>query len=107
MLITSTTGTLIRALLTYRARMPIVVIQVNDVANAMEIRELNDILNDLFLIVVAENNEEKVMRLCRDLYPRLLIHDKNDLGVFAAVIERRLAEAEHQRDGRTARRAYH
>ena len=101
--VTSTIETLIGALLAYRVEMPIVVIQVNNFANALEIKGLSDILNDLFLIIVAENIEKKVMTGCLDLYPRLLIHDNNDLGVFAAVIEKHLEKTEHRNHQRNHR----
>jgi hypothetical protein len=80
-----------RILIKYRTVRPIVVIHVDSVADVAEIKDLDDILDDFFLIIITENDSKEMLMSCRRLYPRLLSHSREDLGIVTAVIEKRLA----------------
>jgi hypothetical protein len=80
-----------RALLKYRILGPMVVIRVGSVADVAQIRGLGEIIDDLFLIIITENDNQEVLMNCRRLYPRLLSHFDEDLAIVTAVIEKRLA----------------
>ena len=79
-----------RALIKYRKVGPIVLICVSSVADVAEIKELGNVLDDLFLIIITENDNSDVLKSCRRLYPRLLSHSEEDLGIVTAVLEKRL-----------------
>ncbi len=80
-----------RALIKYRIDEPIVLVCVGSVADVAEIKELGDVLDDLFLIIITENDNSDVLKSCRRLYPRLLGHCDEVLGIITAVLEKRLA----------------
>jgi hypothetical protein len=80
-----------RALVKYRTVRPMVVIHVRSVADVAEIKALNGILDDLFLIIITENDNQEILVSCRRLYPRLLSHSDEDLWIVTAVIEKRLS----------------
>jgi len=80
-----------RALVKYRTVRPIVVIHVSSIVDVAEIKDLDDILDDLFLIIITENDNKEVIMRCRRLYPRLVGNSDEDLGIVTAVIEKRLA----------------
>jgi hypothetical protein len=80
------------ALLKYRLEMPMVVIQVSSMKDVSEIKGLSDLIDGLFLIVIADSDNKGLLVGCRQLYPRLITHSE-DIHVIAAVIERRLAMA--------------
>lgn len=48
-------------------------------------------MDDIFLIIIVENDNKEMLVSCRRLYPRLLSHSDKDLGIVTAVIEKRLA----------------
>jgi hypothetical protein len=79
-----------RALVNYRMVGPIVLICVSSVADVAEIKALGNILDDLFLIIITENDNSDVLKSCRRLYPRFLSHSEEDLGIVTAVLEKRL-----------------
>ncbi|MFH1985283.1 MAG: hypothetical protein ABIL58_25890 [Pseudomonadota bacterium] len=81
-----------RALVKYRPVRPIVVIHVNSDEDVAEVKELDNMLDDLFLIIITENDSKAVLMSCRRLYPRWLSHADDDLGIVTAVIEKRLAD---------------
>ena len=80
-----------RALVKYRIARPIVVIHASSVADIEEIKDRDGILDDLFLIIITENDNKEVIMRCRRLYPRLVGNSDEDLGIVTAVIEKRLA----------------
>jgi galactokinase len=80
-----------RALVKYRTIRPIVVAYVVSLADVAEIKTLNGILDDLFLIIITGNDDQEVVVNCRRLYPRLLSHSDEDLKIVTAVVEKRLA----------------
>ena len=79
------------ALLKYRTDRPIVVIHVGSMAGLAQIKDLDDILDDLFLIILTETDSKEMLMSCRRLYPRLLIDSNEDFWIVTAVIEKRLA----------------
>ncbi len=81
----------VRTLLAHRIDRPVVVIQVATLEDVARIKELSDILDGLFLIIAAEDHDDELLFHSRELYPRFLTHNEEDLHVVAAVIERRLA----------------
>lgn len=80
-----------RALVKYRTVRPVVVVHVSSVADVAQIKDLDDILDDLFLIIITETDNKEMLMSCRRLYPRLLSHSDENLGIVSAVIEKRLA----------------
>ncbi|MGD8834459.1 MAG: hypothetical protein PVJ84_01985 [Desulfobacteraceae bacterium] len=79
-----------RALIKYRIVGPIVVMCISSIADVEEIKELGNVLDDLFLIIITDNSDTDVFKSCRRLYPRLLSHCQEDLGIVTAVLEKRL-----------------
>ena len=88
--VTKDTVSFLKALLKYRIDNPIVVIQLNDTADAIEIESLSDILDGLFLIIATDGIDERLLMRCRKFYPRLLTYHKEDLSVIVAVIRKRM-----------------
>lgn len=74
------------ALLIYRINEPIVLIQISNMTGIAPIMHLQDLLDDLFLIIVTTSTNEDLLRSCRRLYPRLLVSNKKDYELIDVVI---------------------
>ncbi len=81
----------VHTLLAHRIDRPIVVVQLGTIKDVTQFKDLRDILDGLFLIVATDGHDDELLFRSRELYPRFLTHNKEDLGVVAAVIEKPLA----------------
>jgi hypothetical protein len=77
------------ALVQYRIERPMVLISIGGIADFLEVKRLSDLLDDLFIMIVVAGNDKDVFNRCRQLYPRLLIHDDDNLKIVTDVIGKR------------------
>jgi hypothetical protein len=75
-----------------RVSEPIVLTYVENNSDVQNLNDLSDWLDSLHLIIVSGTLDPVVIARCRDLYPRLICKNKQDIKVAVAVIEKRMKE---------------
>lgn len=76
------------ALLKNRIDNPIVVIQISRTTNVMEVIDLSDLLDGLSLIFITDRKDKDFLSICWRFYPRLLVTNKEDFSLIAAMFKK-------------------